>query len=86
MRFTGGADLLAAYQKGPDSVMHFCARCGSSLYSRKPISGLVHLRLGTLDDPPSLYPRAHIHVASKAPWEEIGDDGLPRFDTTPLVR
>lgn len=86
LRVTQGASLIGAYEKGSDTTMHFCSRCGSSLYSRKPVSGLVHIRLGTLDETPSLPPQAHVHIASKADWEVMGEDDLPRFDTTPLVR
>ena len=31
-------------------------------------------------DDPGIRPRFHNFVASRAPWEEIPDDGLPRFD------
>ncbi len=42
----------------------------------------VHVTLGTLIDPPSITPSAHIFVGSKAPWDVIGDD-LPKFEGFP---
>ena len=32
------------------------------------------------DGDPGIRPQFHNFVASRAPWEEIPDDGLPRFD------
>jgi len=43
---------------------------------------MVHVRLGTLDDPPTMKPGYHIYVASKAPWDELRDE-LPRYDERP---
>jgi hypothetical protein len=34
--------------------------------------------MGSLVDPPSIRPEAHIFVGSKAEWHEITDD-LPQF-------
>ncbi|MGI3170481.1 hypothetical protein ACRARG_15125 [Pseudooceanicola sp. C21-150M6] len=40
----------------------------------------VHVTYGTLIDPPTLGPTAHIFTGSMAPWDHIGDD-LPRHET-----
>jgi hypothetical protein len=37
------------------------------------------VRLGTLDDDPEIRPQYHIFVDSRAPWEGLPDDGLPRY-------
>jgi hypothetical protein len=79
---TRGESEIATYRKSEDSLMCFCSVCGSSLFSRKPESGVVHLRLGSLTDTPSLRPQAHIFVGSKAAWYEITDD-MPRFEVAP---
>jgi hypothetical protein len=39
----------------------------------------VHVALGSLVDSPTIRPREHIFVGSKAPWFEITDN-LPQFD------
>jgi hypothetical protein len=44
---------------------------------------VLFLPLGNSDDEPNLAPQGHIFVGSKAPWFELPDDGLPRFDTMP---
>jgi hypothetical protein len=42
----------------------------------------AHVTFGTLVDPPTICPRAHIFVGSKAPWFSISD-GLPQFEEFP---
>jgi hypothetical protein len=59
-----------------------CKNCGSLLYSIVNEGTIAHVTYGTLVDPPSLKPQAHIHVASKAPWDVICD-GLPQYDEFP---
>ena len=39
----------------------------------------VHDAYRTLADAPTLFPTAHIHVGSKAPWFSITDD-LPQHE------
>lgn len=81
IRWLRGSELVARYESEPGAARSFCARCGSTLTGRPPAGapGFASLALGTLDDAPLERPIAHAHVASKAPWYEIGDD-LPRFE------
>jgi hypothetical protein len=73
-----GADALAAFESSPAKHRHFCSRCGSPIFSRAQATAqIVSVRSGTLDGDPALRPSAHYHVASKAPWFEIGD-ALPQ--------
>jgi hypothetical protein len=76
---------------GGDAILRFgdakghhasCSRCGSLLYSLVRDGAYVHVTLGTLIDPPSITPSAHIFVGSKAPWDVTGDD-LPQFEGFP---
>ena len=59
-----------------------CALCGSLLFSVVRDGAYVHVALGSLVDPPSIRPTAHIFVGSKAPWDEITDD-LPQYHELP---
>lgn len=77
-----GNEWIKTYEKTELSTMCFCGNCGSSLFVKKPRWGRVHIRLGCLQDTPSLTPATHYHVASKAVWEMIVDD-LPQFDRAP---
>jgi len=77
LRILKGADQIGRYAKSGQTVLCFCRTCGSSLYAEKPQRGMVHLRLGTLDEAPSLAPQFHSFVASKAPWYTIRDE-LPQ--------
>ena len=78
---TRGADRIGRYDASPEAVRTFCTRCGATLQwiARAP-GAPIGIAAGTLDDDPGLRPERHIHVASKAPWYELPDDGLPRPD------
>lgn len=80
-----GRDDIRHYAKSAQTVLGFCAHCGSSLYADKPGSDRLHLRLGVLDEAPAMTPQAHAHVASKAAWFTIGDD-LPQFPAARITR
>ena len=75
---TQGADRLMIYGSKENHDAH-CAHCGSMLYSLVRDSAYVHVTLGTLIDPPTIRPSAHIFVGSKAPWFAITDD-LPQYE------
>jgi hypothetical protein len=79
-RFVRGRDGIVAYSSSPNLSRSFCGGCGSVVPSEG--QGLVGMPAGPLDDDPGVRPIAHIFVASKAPWYEVGD-ALPRFDAFP---
>jgi hypothetical protein len=85
-RWVRGADLLDLYRVpgAKRYAVSFCRRCGSSLPRKVPGSSPLGIPIGTLDDETQARPRVHIYVGSKAPWYEIPDDGLPRFEEMPL--
>lgn len=65
-------------------VKAFCSVCGSSLFGGIwPDGPSVSIRLGTLDGDPGISPQFHSYVESKAAWDELPDDGLPRFAQAP---
>jgi len=59
-----------------------CKVCGSLLYSIVQEGAIAHVTYGTLIDPPTRQPGAHIYVGSKAPWDTICD-GLPQYQELP---
>ena len=71
-------DRLLIYGSADNHDAH-CGRCGSMLYSLVRDAAYVHVTLGTLIDPPSIRPSAHIFAGSKAPWFAITDD-LPQYE------
>jgi hypothetical protein len=79
-RVARGEASVARYESSPGNFRTFCPRCGSSLWNAA--GERVFMPAGCLDDDPGVRPIAHIFVASKAPWDAIGD-ALPRFDTMP---
>ena len=57
----------------------FCPDCGSSLtYAAERFPNYVQIHVGSLDDPDSIMPRAHVHHEEKVAWFEV-DDELPRY-------
>jgi hypothetical protein len=44
---------------------------------------VISVRLGAFDRDPSIRPQHRQFVAYAASWEEIPDDGLPRYDERP---
>ncbi|MFE8070014.1 GFA family protein [Marinobacteraceae bacterium S3BR75-40.1] len=78
-----GEDRITYFQKSEETTVGFCSICGSNLFTRKKSNGMLNLRLGTLNQAPSLRPHMHIHVGSKAEWDEILD-GLPQFMEGPV--
>ena len=59
----------------------FCTRCSATLQWIAHAPGApIGIAARTLDDDPGLRPERHIDVASKAPWYELPNDGLPRHD------
>lgn len=82
IRFTQGRELVKAYQPAPgEGNKAFCSRCGSSLFGGQwPDGPYISVRLGALDDDPGQKPQMRTFVASNAPWYDIPDDGLPRYE------
>ena len=74
-------ELIRVFRPDGGRVKAFCSVCGSSLFGAERSAGEeVAIRLGSLDGEPGIRPQLHTFVASRAPWDEIPDDGLPRYD------
>ena len=79
-QITQGADRLKVWQPDDGGEKWFCGDCGSAVYARNLINpDLLGVRMGTFDQDPGIRPSARVFVDSAASWEEIPDDGLPRF-------
>ena len=82
LHVTRGQDRLAEYRKSEETLLNFCSCCGSQLFARKPLRQSFHVRIGSLERPPTCLPMAHVFYASRMPGVVI-DDGLPRFNGLP---
>ena len=81
VRVLEGGDQLRVWAPEGGFEKLFCGLCGSALFSRPGGSKeLVGVRLGALDGDPGVRPEWRQYVAYAAAWEEIPDDGLPRYD------
>jgi hypothetical protein len=76
-----GKELIQVYRPDDGATKAFCSICGSSLFGGTwPDGPEISIRLGSLDDDPGIRPSYHTFVASRAPWDQLTDDGLPRYD------
>jgi hypothetical protein len=81
---TQGEELIRTYAPPDGFSKLFCGACGSALWSRSPDDPeLVSVRLGAFDGDPGIRPSHRQYVAYAAAWEDIPDDGLPRYDERP---
>jgi hypothetical protein len=79
-RITAGEEHIRTWAPEGGAAKNFCAVCGSALFSRTDGDPpTIGVRLGTVDGDPGIVPQWHQYVAYAAGWEEIPDDGLPRY-------
>ena len=80
-RLLRGEELIRVWApEDGGAVKAFCVQCGSSLFGyRWPEGDEISIRLGTLDDDPGIRLSFHSFTDDAAPWDELPDDGLPRF-------
>lgn len=80
-RLLAGQELISVFRPRDGRVKAFCSVCGSSLFGGEwPDGDEVAIRFGALDGDPGIRPDFHAFVGSRAPWDELPDDGLPRYD------
>ena len=81
---TQGEELIRTYAPPDGFPKLFCGACGSALWSRSPDDpDIMSVRLGAFDSDPGIRPSLRQFVAYAAAWEDIPDDGLPRYDERP---
>jgi hypothetical protein len=81
VRVVSGEEELRAWAPVDGYEKVFCGLCGSALFGRPPGgSEFTSVRLGAIDGDPGIRPQWRQYVAYAATWEDIPDDGLPRYD------
>jgi hypothetical protein len=79
-----GRKLIETYQPQEGTAKSFCRTCGSNLFGGGwPESEHTSVRLSAIDSGLEQKPEAHIYVRSVAEWEQLPEDGLPRFEVRP---
>ena len=79
-RLLAGADLVRVYRRSGGMAKAFCATCGSSVFGGTwPEGPEVSVRFGALDGDPAIRPQYRTFTADTAAWDELPDDGLPRY-------
>lgn len=84
-RLLQGEELICVFRpEGGVARKAFCVECGSSLFGAHwPEGDEISVRLGSLDDDPEIRPEYHSFVDSRAAWDALPDDGLPRYPGRP---
>lgn len=75
-KLAAGKDLVRSYRSSPGVARTFCGRCGSTLQFVPDDGPHFGVAAGTLDDDPGVRPSYRIWLGSRAPWDEVPDDGL----------
>jgi hypothetical protein len=77
----GGEDVLRSWRHEDGGFeKYFCGECGAHLFSRNPDDPTqMSVRLAAFDGDPGVRPSWRAFVAYAAPWDDIPDDGLPRY-------
>ncbi len=66
-------------ESGNELTRHFCADCGSPIYSSSPKHPeFIFVKAGSLDDPSLVEPSHQGWTSSMVPWAKIADD-LPAY-------
>jgi hypothetical protein len=80
-RLLQGEGLIRVFRPGSGAAKVFCSVCGSSLFGGSwPEGDEVSVRFGALDGDAGVLPQYHSFVASRAAWDVLPEDGLPRYD------
>jgi hypothetical protein len=80
-RLLSGAELIRVYRPDEGAVKAFCSVCGSSVFGgRWPEGDEITIRFGALDDDPGQRPQHHSYVGSRAAWDVLPEDRLPRYE------
>ena len=79
LRVVQGEQLVREWAPPDGWPKCFCSACGSALWSHDPQGTVLGVRLGACDSDAGGRPAYRQYVAYAAAWEEIPDDGLPRF-------
>lgn len=77
-----GGTPRATFVSSPAVQRSFCPRCGTPVsFAGDRWPGELHLFVASFDEPESLLPQAHVHVAEKLSWLHLSDS-LPKYPTT----
>jgi hypothetical protein len=80
LRWISGQQLVTSFERPSGYGATFCRVCGSPAPETDDRRTMYTIPVGLIDGDPPLHVADHIHVASKAGWDRIGDDA-PQFAT-----
>lgn len=83
LKWLTGKNKVKTFQfKSTRHIKSFCSNCGSALPNIQMDGTLLVVPAGCLDSEVPIRPQGHIHMASKANWDNDLDK-VPKFDQFP---
>lgn len=83
LRVTAGEELVKSWNPADGAEKCFCGECGSQLWAKLDGDPPNYaIRMGAFDSDPGVRPLFRQYVRSAVSWEDLPEDGLPRFETT----
>jgi hypothetical protein len=74
-----GAEHIRSWAPADGAAKHYCGECGGHVFTGPLDAQKIVIRLGAVDGDPGIRPEYRQWVSSAVAWEEIPDDGLPRY-------
>lgn len=74
-----GEELIRSWAPEGGAPKHYCADCGGHVFSGPLDAETIVVRIGAIEGDPGIRPEYRQWVSSAAAWEDIPDDGLPRY-------
>ncbi len=85
-KWIAGEQVITSYSKDGGYRSDFCSRCGSPVPNQLRGMDKYWVPAGSIEGYDDFRVIAHLHIGSKAEWEEIGGsgvryEGMPNIDT-----
>ena len=80
VEIVAGEDRIRTWAPAGGAPKHYCAECGGHVFSGPLDAEKIVIRLGAIEGDPGIRPQYRQWVSSAVAWEEIPDDGLPRYE------
>jgi hypothetical protein len=75
-----GEEHIRSWAPEGGAPKHYCGGCGGHVFSG-PLDGeTIVIRLGAIEGDPGIRPEYRQWLSSAVAWEDVPDDGLPRYE------
>jgi hypothetical protein len=78
-----GEENVTWYRSSEKARRGFCKICGANMFFDPIYRDWIGLSMGAFDKPTGTKLAIHIFVADKGDYYDIGEDGVPKYETIP---